>query len=199
HFKNVCYQVRAADEIGFHAAILITGHYGPNWEDLKTILELIQPYVSVRLFGLPDFEANQPGFDSTSGNTGDHAGRVETSLLWAIEPSCVDVSRLPSPETAGPHFAMGRNAAQANRKIGDRMLADEVRWLGAKAQELIDAYDRDGSTAHLRAFDDVEAFWDREVRPRIKNFRSMQPSKGDRSGPAVGSRWRANWLVPTRA
>ena len=199
HFKNVCYQIRAADELGFHAAILLTGHYGPNWQDLKTIVELIQPYVSVRLYGLPDFEANQPGFDSISGGTGDHAGRVETSLLWAIEPSCVDVSRLPSPEKPGPHFAMGGNAAQSNRRVGERMLADEIRWLGAKAQELIDTFERDRPTVHLRAFADVEAFWDREVRPRMKDFRSMQQNFDDRAEPAAESRWRPNWAVPARS
>jgi hypothetical protein len=32
HLENVAYHVRAADALGFHAAILLTGHYGPNWE-----------------------------------------------------------------------------------------------------------------------------------------------------------------------
>ena len=198
HFKNVCYQIRAADELGFHAAILLTGHYGPNWQDLKTLIELIQPYVSVRLHGLPDFEANEPGFDVTTGGSADHAGRVETSLLWAIEPSCVDVSRFPPPEAPGPHFAMGRDARQANRMTGERMVADEVRWLGAKAQELLDAYDRDRPTAHLRTFDDVESFWDSQIRPRLKDFRSMQSAFGSDRPPAEGSRWRTNWAVPER-
>ncbi len=57
HFKNVCYHVRMADVMGFHAAILITGHYGPNWQDLKTLVDLIQPHVGTRLYSLPDFEA----------------------------------------------------------------------------------------------------------------------------------------------
>jgi creatinine amidohydrolase len=35
HFKNVCYHIRTADVLGFHAAILLTGHYGPNWKDLN--------------------------------------------------------------------------------------------------------------------------------------------------------------------
>ena len=83
HFKNVCYHVRAADALGFHAAIFLTGHYGPNWEDLKTLLELIQPAFATRLYGLPDFEANTRGFEGHEG--ADHAGRVETSL--SIEPS----------------------------------------------------------------------------------------------------------------
>ena len=55
HFKNVCYHLRAADALGFHAAILLTGHYGPNWEDLKTLIEILQPQFAIRMFGLPDF------------------------------------------------------------------------------------------------------------------------------------------------
>jgi creatinine amidohydrolase len=57
HFKNVCYHIRAAEEIGFRAVILLTGHYGPNWQDLKTLTTLLQPRVRARLYGLPDFEA----------------------------------------------------------------------------------------------------------------------------------------------
>ena len=105
HFKNVCYQIRAADALGFQAALLVTGHYGPNWEDLKRLLALLQPHFDMRLYGLPDFEANQPGFGG-SGASGDHAGKVETSLLWAVDPDCVDVSRLPPKGAPGPHFAM---------------------------------------------------------------------------------------------
>jgi creatinine amidohydrolase len=198
HFKNVCYHIRAADVLGFHAAILITGHYGPNWRDLKTLVELIQPYVATRLYGLPDFEANQPGFDPGGGGSGDHAGRVETSLLWALEPSCVDVSRFPSPAEPGPHFAMGADAAQAQRRIGERMVADEVNWLIAKADELLAEYDREHTASRLQRFEDVEEFWDRHVRPRLKDFHSMQPRFDDRDAPPRESRWFANWQVPDR-
>ena len=93
NFKNICYHLRAADAVGFHAAILLAGHYRPNWQNLKTRLTLLQPHFVMRLYGLPDFEANQPGFDSDSKATGDHAAKVETSRLWALEPDCVDVSR----------------------------------------------------------------------------------------------------------
>jgi creatinine amidohydrolase len=43
HFKNLCYHIWQADTLSFHSAILITGHYGPNWQDLKTLIDLIQP------------------------------------------------------------------------------------------------------------------------------------------------------------
>lgn len=198
HFKNICYHVRIADTLGFHAALFLTGHYGPNWQDLKTLLALLQPSAGTRLYGLPDFEANQPGFDSDGHSGGDHAGRVETSLLWALEPECVDLSRLPPPDAPGPHFAMGANAREANRRTGERMVADEVRWLGEKARELLADYEREQPPHTLRTFEQVEQLWETVVRPELPRFRSMQELADDRQPPAEGSVWYPNWRVPQR-
>ena len=195
HFKHVCYHIRTADVLGFHAAILLTGHYGPNWEDLNTLLDLVQPYVGTRLYGLPDFEANQPGFDNDGQSGGDHAGKVETSLLWTLYPECVDVSRLPPPNDAGPHFAMGPDAYAADRLGGERMVADEVRWRGEKAQELLEAYDREKPRHTLHTFEDVERLWDTVVRPVLRDFRSMQ-DLWDGEPPSEDSVWHENWQVP---
>jgi creatinine amidohydrolase len=196
HFKNVCYHVRQADTLGFHAAIFLTGHYGPNWQDLKTLLVLLQPHVGTRLYGLPDFEANQPGFASDGKSSGDHAGRVETSLLWAVEPTCVDVSRLPAPDAPGQHFAMGSNAREANRRTGERMVADEVRWLGDKARELLAAYDAAKPARMLRTFEQVEQLWETLIRPELPSFRSMQELQEGQQPPAETSVWRTNWRIP---
>ena len=198
HFKTVLYHIRQADAIGFHAAILITGHYGPNWMDLNTLVELLQPHVGVRLYALPDFEANQPGFDEDGKSGGDHAGKVETSLLWALEPECVDVSRIPSPAEAGPHFAMGGNAREANRRIGERMVRDEVRWLGAKAKELLAEYDRVKPSVRLRTFGEAESLWDSVVRPKMKQFHSMQNLWSNQKPVPENSVWYGNWKVPDR-
>jgi creatinine amidohydrolase len=195
HFKNVLYQVRAADVLGFHAAIFLTGHYGPNWEDLKTMLDLVQPHVAMRMYGLPDWEANTPGFDNDGKSGGDHAGKVETSLLWALEPECVDVSRIPPRGEHGEHFAMGKNARDADRLTGERMVADEVRWLAAKAEELLAAYDTARPTRQLRTFNQVEQLWDDLIRPALPRFKSMQASFGVEP-PPEGSAWRENWAVP---
>lgn len=192
HFKSVCYHVRAAEEIGLHAAILLTGHYGPNWKDLKALVELLQPRVAVRLYALPDFEANQPGFDNDGKSGGDHAGKIETSLLWALEPEGVDVSRIP--RDVGQHFAMGPDAASSSRATGERMVEDEVRWLGEKARDLLASY-RDRPKG-LARFEDVERFWQAEVAPRLPRFESMQLAF--QAGEAVpeDSVWYANWRVP---
>ena len=189
HFKNVCYHLRTADHLGFQAAIFLTGHYGPNWQDLKFLLELAQPFVGTRLYGLPDFEANAPGFD---GSQGDHAGKVETSLLWALEPDCVDMSRLPDAEAPGPHFALGKSAPLSNRRVGERMAADEVRWLGAKGRELLAAYQAQNPAPRLRTFQAVETLWETVIAPRLPEFQTMR--LWDNSAPPPhDSVWRANW------
>ncbi|MBI3921856.1 MAG: creatininase family protein [Armatimonadetes bacterium] len=196
HFKNICYHLRMADLLGFHAAILLTGHYGPNWQDLKTLVELVQPNVGTRLCSLPDFEANQPGFDYDGKSGGDHAGKVETSLLWAVNPECVDLSRIPPEGTPGPHFAMGANAGQSNRRIGVRMIEDEIDWLGAKGRELLDTYEREQPSHNLRTYDDVEKLWQAVVVPQLKSFRSMQDLWEGQEPVPEDSVWHPNWRVP---
>jgi len=198
HFRNVLYHVRSADRLGFQAAIFLTGHYGPNWQDLKTLLTLIQPHVGTRLFGLPDWEANQPGFDGDGQATGDHAGKVETSLLWALEPDCVDLSRLPAADAPGPHFAMGATAPVSNRRTGERMVADEVRWLGAKAQELLSEYRSVRPTQRLVTFEEVEVLWESVVRSVLPTFKTMNQFPEGRLPPPEGSVWHANWRIPER-
>ena len=193
HFKNVCYHIRAADALGFHAAIFLTGHYGPNWQDLKTLLDLIQPNFAMRLYGLPDFEANHIGF-SKQGDGGDHAGRVETSLLWALEPDCVDVSRMPEPDTPGSHFAMGSNAYDSDRRTGERMVNDEVEWLGKKMKELLDDYTKqDTSDRKPVTFEEVENMWVEQVLPILKTFETM---KNTGEPPPEDSQWFAQWKIP---
>jgi creatinine amidohydrolase len=179
HFKNVCYHIRAADQLGFKAVILLTGHYGPNWMDLKTIVQTIQPHIRARLFGLPDFEAAEPGFDG-DGKTKDHAGKVETSLLWALEPECVDVSRMPprgTPSATGHHFAMGRDAYDASRLMGERLAAYEADFLVKVSASLVRSYEEapaETPAKRICTFGDVESFWEERIVPILSTFASME-------------------------
>jgi len=174
HFKNICYHIRAADALGFKAAILLTGHYGPNWEDLKKLVELLQPLVGTRLYALPEFESNEAGFDGDGQRTGDHAGKVETSLLWALRPELVDMSRLPPRDEDGAHFAMGKDAFEADRRAGERMVRAQIAFFGRKSAELIAEYDRLRPAHNLTTFGAVEQAWRERVEPELPNFMSMQ-------------------------
>ena len=198
HFKNLCYHLRAADALGFEAVIVLTGHYGPNWRDLKTLLGWVQPHVGARLLGLPDFEANAPGLH---GQTGDHAGAVETSLLWALEPDCVDTSRFPSPDDArdAPHFALGPTARGANRVEGERMARDIAAYLGERAADLRAQFAANPPTVRLQTFAQVESLWAELVAPRLGELETMREWSdlpGAASEPSATSRWHANWPIP---
>lgn len=196
HFKNVCYHLRAFDAMGFRAAVILTGHYGPNWLDLKTLVQLLQPHLAMRMCGLPDFEANTGGFDGQGNDTGDHAGKVETSLLWALQPECVDISRIPPPDAPKPRFAMGDNAREANRQVGERMARDEVAFLGHKARDLLAAYEREAPKEHQPvSFEQLERIWQQVVKPQLGKFKSMQNVQAP-GMPAEGSRWRLNCVIP---
>ena len=197
HFKNICYHVRMADVLGFQAALFFTGHYGPNWEDLKTLLTLLQPHVGTRLYGLPEFESNVKGFYGDGKSIGDHAGKVETSLLWALEPDCVDMSRLPAPDAPPPHFAMGITAPESNRLAGERMVADQIDWFENRVAELLADYEAIQPNHTLQTFEDVERVWESVVRPELPHFKTMQDSWNEDAVPP-NSKWFANWRVPKR-
>jgi creatinine amidohydrolase len=196
HFKNICYHIRAADALGFRAAILLTGHYGPNWEDLQTLVGLLQPFTGTRLYGLPEFESNYKGFHGDGSQTGDHAGKVETSLLWALRPECVDVSRIPAAGAPGEHFAMGKDARESNRLVGERMVEDEGEWLGKKARELLDEYERERPAHNFTTFEAVEQVWQDVVVPRLAGFKTMQEKWERQADLPTDSPWGRNNRVP---
>ncbi len=196
HFRNILYHIRQADALGFHAAILLTGHYGPNWQDLNSLVSLVQPFTGTRLYSLPEFESNHKGFDGDGRRTGDHAGKVETSLLWALEPSCVDSSRLPGDYRPGQQFAMGEDARAANRQVGERMVADEVEWLGRKGRELLAEYDRLKPEHNFTTFEEVERVWHTVVVPRMPEFQTMQEQWPNSKPLPPESPWARNNRVP---
>lgn len=194
HFRTVCWHLRIADRLGFKAMILLTGHYGVNYLDLKTLVDLVQPSVGVRLFALADFEADVAGFDGKGAPQGDHAGRIETSQLWALEPAAVDVSRFPPEDAEGPFFAMGPDARESSRGAGQAMVERQVAFLGGKAEDLVAEFDRVKPTAQLTTFADVEKMWADAVAPALPDFLSMQRDPHE-TGIAVpdDSRWAVNW------
>jgi hypothetical protein len=110
----------------------------------------------------------------------------------------VDTSRFPDPKEPGPHFAMGKDARDANRRIGERMVEDEVRWLGEKGKALLDAYDNEAGESRLLTFEDVESFWNQEVEPVLGEFLTMQSHWESQGNKRVSkdSVWFPNSKIP---
>ncbi len=69
---------------------------------------------------------------------------------------------------------MGDYNELSNRRAGETMVADIVAHFGEKAQELLAAYEREVADHTPLTYDDIEGIWEEEIRPRLKDFASMQ-------------------------
>lgn len=191
--KNLCYHVRAVDALGFKAAILFSGHSGPHRLDVPVVVDILQAHVGVRLYSLMSVGTDIDRFGDGKG-LGGHAGRGETSVLWAVAPDCVDMSRMPAADDErAPHFAMGDHNERSDRRAGEQMVADIAAHFGEKSRQMLKAYEQEVRDQRPLTYDDIEGIWEEEIRPRLKDFASMQD--GD-EGPPPDSRWHANWRIP---
>ncbi|MBD3181643.1 hypothetical protein GF312_05070 [Candidatus Poribacteria bacterium] len=191
--KNMFYHVRTADMLGFCGAVIFSGHAGPFVEDVENFLEIIQPHISMRMeviFGV----AVESRFEDGKGSGG-HAGRGETSLLWATDPDCVDISRAPSPDTPGKNFAMGDLVLESNRKVGEIMVAEAADNLGEIGKKLLDEYNQVKPQQKPLTFDQVEEIWNRGIRPLIKDMSAMKDVAPGQEAPPENSRWYPNWHI----
>jgi hypothetical protein len=201
-FKTMLYHIRTMDMLELKGAVIFTGHSGPHARDMQPFMDLAQRHVSVQLCyfigaGIDEYHFND-GLDS-----GGHAGRGETSLLWATDPDCVDLSRLPpDPGSGAPHpspaheppcFAMGEHNEKSSRRAGELAVADLAAALGGAGRDLIGAYDASQPRGQAMSFGELEEVWESDFLPALKNFASM---KIDRPEPPADSRWRRNWDIP---
>lgn len=191
--KNICHHLRTMDAWGFKAAIVFSGHSGPHAKDLKTLQEVLQPHYGVRIALLLDDD-----FHEVWGDSG-HGGAVETAMLWAAEPDCTDLSRLPEPGAPGPHFAMGADAAQADRRRGEEIIDHIGNHMGLIAKGLLADFDRLQPQCRMMTYDQVETMWEQHVQPLVKDFASMQDLAEGQTPPPEDSLWRPQWKVPQRS
>ena len=190
--KNMCYHIRAVDALGFHGAILFSGHSGPHRLDVPVVIDIMQAHVGVRMYSSMSIGADIQRFKDGKG-LGGHAGRGETSVLWTVAPDCVDMSRMPADDTRAPDFAMGDFNESSSRRVGEQIVADIVVHFGEKTRELLSAYKAEVSNHTPLTFDDVEGIWEDEIRPKLAEFASMQPPE---PAPPSDSRWYPNSLIP---
>ena len=195
-FQMFFYHLRAVAARGFHAAIVITGHYGGNERDFKRIAEIFMRHSPLRVWAGADHETIE-----YEDSHGDHAGRCETSQLWALRPELVDLSRLAqgTPDEISRVMATGPDAGQAARRTGEAIVASQVAWLGRKAAELLAAYRppaqpasrTPGNPLGALTFAETERLWREEVAALLPEFTSMNRRPGqERVDPA--SPWAPN-------
>lgn len=158
-YRMVFYQIRALDARGFHAGILVTGHYGGIELILRKICEyyLRRTGSPIRLSAIADWEC----IDADLPDRGDHAGVCETSQLMALHPRLVDLTRPTGNEELGIQFAAGVNFTQGplpTREIGEKIVASQIRSLGNLAQRLVSEY-QPHPDRKVPDLNQIEAIW----------------------------------------
>lgn len=194
-FKVFWYQLRAVSARGFRAAIVITGH-SPYEVDLARVCEIFSRHDALRTWAGSDGQATDLG-DLYDG----HAGASETSLLWAVRPELVDMSRLaegPEEEVVRT-MATGPGARNSSRRFGEQLVDGNVEWLGAKTRELLAAYEPPetprapvaGNPLGGWTLDEAETVWREEVEPQLGTFSSFTTDH-EYGTVSPGSVWAAN-------
>ncbi len=140
-YRTVFYQIRAMDARGFHAAILVTGHYGGIQNVLRKICEyyLRRTGSPIRLYAIADWEC----IDKSLPYRGDHAGVCETSQLMALRPGLTDLQHRSGNAELGERYAAGVNFTDGplpTEQIGKVIVESQIRNLGSTACHLLDEH-----------------------------------------------------------
>jgi creatinine amidohydrolase len=175
-YKSVWFQFRTVAVRGFHAAIVLTGH-SPYEKDLRHLADVFMRHSPLRIWAGSDSEAH-----GRAGVSDGHAGRYETSIMWALRPDLVDMSRLEDGMSAEGVMAGGEGARTASRREGARLVDESADWLGAKADQLLASYEpppadpgrASGNDRGAMTFDEAERLWRQDVEPLLKQFVSFQ-------------------------
>jgi len=122
------------DRLGFKGAIVITGHYPQEQVDLvKKVAADFKAAHGMKAAGITDRDLAR-----SVGHTGDHAGKWETSILMALHPELVDLSRLPKEPGQRMEGVFGGDPrTQASAELGRKVVAAMVLELCELGKKLV--------------------------------------------------------------
>ena len=135
--RMVLYVIRAMDARGFHAGILVSGHYGGLEADLRLLSDyyLRRTGSPLRLWAGADWELMR-----YENYHGDHAGICETAQLMALCPDRVDLSRTDETAPHGPwigtKFPLPDGRAPT-RELGEQIIRSQIQTLGEIQRDLL--------------------------------------------------------------
>lgn len=146
-YQVLLMQIRAFDARGFHAAILVTGHYGGLQKTMRDVCAFYtsETATPMQLYACADHE-----LITVEGVNADHAGVTETSQLMALHEDLVDLDKPPVSDHLGTSFAgvsfpRERDGAWPSRELGEKIVASQIASLGEKSQQMLDDHEPSSS------------------------------------------------------
>ena len=125
---------RQLAHVGFRVIVAVTGHYGlEQYLELKRAAHRFMLSSSTVAYALPEYEVT---FETGYG--GDHAGKWETSILWALRPELVDLAQQPKDLAISLEGVGGEDPREhASRELGEKTVEEIVTRLGEAALRLL--------------------------------------------------------------
>lgn len=120
--------------VGFKVVVAMTGHYGiEQFYTLKKAACEFMHRSNLVVAPMPEYEV---AFEK--GYRGDHAAKWETSILWALRPELVDVSRL-SKNLDEPLEGVGGEDPRvyASKELGEEVISHMVDQLSKLALRML--------------------------------------------------------------
>ena len=120
--------------VGFKVVVAMTGHYGiEQFYTLKKAACEFMHRSNLVVAPMPEYEV---AFEK--GYRGDHAAKWETSILWALRPELVDVSRL-SKNLDEPLEGVGGEDPRvyASKELGEEVISHMVDRLSKLALRML--------------------------------------------------------------
>lgn len=117
-----------AKRAGF-ACIVADGH-GPSRNAWAEMADAWEQQFEIKLVS-----AKRDFPDSWRTQT-DHAGRNETSILMAVDPRFVDLSRLPHDRKEWPQGVAGEDPRDATASYGEELIESSLALIGKKLEAL---------------------------------------------------------------
>ncbi|MCL6217015.1 creatininase family protein [Zunongwangia pacifica] len=177
------YQLRAFNNAGFKAVIVISGHAGGNQEDLRLVASTFMEHYNMKVEIRADPELVKEKYE------GDHAGKYEISQLMYIRPDLIDMSKISrqfKDETLG-RFALGTDASEASPELGKKIINSCINETCRIAGNLIRSIDKKAPVKTID-FEQIEELWKKIAREQ-RDWTTWNLHKGQ--NPAgEGSRWK---------
>lgn len=123
------------ESLGFRAIVLMAGHY-PLLRHARAAVEIYSLESSkARAWACTGYELVRDEIP----DAGDHAAAWETSLMMALRPDLVDLSRLPKGDDPADLIGVGGRDPRkfASPEYGQRGVEAIVRRIGQKVKEML--------------------------------------------------------------
>jgi len=116
-----------AERAGFRC-LVVEGH-GPSRDTWSRAAKRWRKQYGLHLVSAGDFP-------SAWATQNDHAGRNETSILMAVAPDLVDLSRLPTSQEEPPVGVIGEDPRDSSPAFGEELIETTLALIGSKLDEL---------------------------------------------------------------